>query len=160
MTAPTTTSPRGADTTRIPPPLLFAAPFLFGLAAQQVEPLPFGHRHVTEPLGAAALASGLLLVGWALAAVHRAGTTVVPHHPVTVLLTSGPYALSRNPMYTGLAVAMAGGALLADSWWPLALLPLSATLVSHLAIRPEERYLATGFGDSYTGYCSTVRRWI
>jgi len=92
--------------------------------------------------------------------VIRHRTTIVPHHPVATLLTSGVYRLSRNPMYTGLAIAYVGLALLFDSWWPLALCPLVIVAVRHLVIRPEEEYLTWRFGQTYTDYQSHVRRWI
>jgi protein-S-isoprenylcysteine O-methyltransferase Ste14 len=76
------------------------------------------------------------------------------------LLTGGAYRLSRNPMYTGLAIAYLGLALLLGSWWPLALWPLVIVAVRQLVIRPEEQYLTQRFGQTYAGYQSRVRRWL
>jgi protein-S-isoprenylcysteine O-methyltransferase Ste14 len=95
-----------------------------------------------------------------VAAVIRHRTTIVPHHPVATLLTGGVYRLSRNPMYTGLAVAYLGLALLSGCWWPLALWPLVIVVVRQLVIRPEEHYLTQRFGQTYTDYRSRVRRWL
>jgi protein-S-isoprenylcysteine O-methyltransferase Ste14 len=89
---------------------------------------------------------------------HR--TTIVPHHPVAALLTGGAYRLSRNPMYTGLAIAYLGLALLFGSWWPLTLWLLVIVVVRQLVIRPEEDYLTQRFGQAYTDYQSRVRRWL
>jgi protein-S-isoprenylcysteine O-methyltransferase Ste14 len=55
-------------------------------------------------------------------AVHK--TTIVPHHHPATPITTGVYRVSRNPMYTGLAVAVAGASLVA---------------VRRLVINPEER---------------------
>lgn len=151
---------RGADVMCLPPPLLFAVPFGAGVLLHQILPWRIGARPISTLVGAALLAAGIALVLSGVAAVHRAGTTIVPHHPVSALLTNGPYALSRNPMYTGLAIAATGGALIAGTWWPVALLPASVTAVRQLVIGPEERYLATQFGSRYTQYRSTVRRWL
>jgi len=95
-----------------------------------------------------------------VATVIRHRTTIVPHHPVATLLTGGVYRLSRNPMYTGLAIAYLGLALLFGSWWPLMLWPLVIVAVRHLVIRPEEQYLTQRFGQTYTDYRSRVRRWL
>lgn len=160
MSAPAAATSRGAEVPRLPPPLLFAVPFAAGLLVQRVVPLGLGGRPAAALLGAAVLAAGLLLVLSGVAAVHAAGTTIVPHHPVSALLTGGPYAHTRNPMYTGLAIAVTGGALLAGTWWPLVLLPISIAAVRVLFIGPEERYLAGAFGDRYAHYRSTVRRWL
>jgi len=46
---------------------------------------------------------------------HR--TAIVPHHAVSRLATTGAHRISRNAMYTGLAIAYVGGALLTGSWW-------------------------------------------
>ncbi len=146
----------GAEVTRIPPPLMFAVPFLAGVLLHQVLPWSTG---LPRLLGAPVLAAGVGLVLWAVSAVHRAGTTIVPHLPVTTLLTSGPFALSRNPMYTGLAVAVVGGGPLVGTWWAPALLPVSLVVVRLGVIRPEEQYLLTRFGQRYSDYCASVRRW-
>jgi protein-S-isoprenylcysteine O-methyltransferase Ste14 len=79
---------------------------------------------------------------------------------VKTLITGGIYRLSRNPMYTGLAIMVAGGALLAGTWWPLFTLPLAVLAVRQLAIKPEEAYLAERFGVTYDNYRRSVRRWL
>jgi protein-S-isoprenylcysteine O-methyltransferase Ste14 len=63
-------------------------------------------------------------------------------------------------MYTGLAIAYLGGALLVGSAWPLVTLPLALLAVRGFVIRPEERYLADSFGQSYADYLARVRRWL
>ena len=160
MSASVAGAARGADVIRVPPPLMFGASFALGLLLQQQFPLTLAGRPATAMAGVVVLAGGIAAVLSGVVAVHRAGTTIVPHHLVSVLLTDGPYALTRNPMYAGLAVAVTGGALLAGSWWPIVLLPVSMTAVQLLVIGPEERYLASRFGDRYATYRATVRRWI
>ena len=87
-------------------------------------------------------------------------STIVPHHAVSSLVTTGPYRFSRNPMYAGLAVAHVGGALLAGTWWPLVTLPFAVLAVRQIVIGPEERYLAARFGQVYADYRARVRRWL
>lgn len=79
---------------------------------------------------------------------------------MSTLVTGGVYRLSRNPMYTGLAVFYLGLVLVFGSWWPLLLWPLVIVAVWRLVIRPEERYLSERFGADYTAYRSSVRRWL
>lgn len=122
--------------------------------------LPLGGRPATAVAGAVVLAGGLALAATAVGAVIRHHTTVVPHHAVTNLLTSGPYRLSRNPMYAGPVVAYAGLSLVLGSWWPLVLLPLVVLAMHRLVIRPEERYLGGRFGAAYSAYRTRVRRWL
>ena len=144
----------------IPPPLYYAAGLAGGMAINVVLALPLGGRRATAVAGAVVAALGLALAFAGVAAVVRHRTTIVPHHPVTTLLTGGAYRLSRNPMYTGLAIAYLGLALLFGSWWPLALWPLMIVAVRQLVIRPEEQYLTQRFGQTYTDYQSRVRRWL
>ena len=97
---------------RVPaPPLLFAAPLSATLALQKWLPLPLPGRPVTKTVGAVLTIAGLALSASGAATFRRNRTTLVPHHPVSTLVTKGPYRISRNPMYTGLAAAYVGAAL-------------------------------------------------
>src|SRR5690242_21318540 len=151
---------RGARVIFIPPPLYYAAGLAGGLAVNGLVALPVGGRPVTAVAGVLVAALGLALALAGVVAVIRHRTTIVPHHPVATLVTGGAYRLSRNPMYTGLAIVYLGVALLLGSWWPLALWPLVIVAVRRLVIRPEEHYLTQRFGQAYTDYQSRVRRWL
>ncbi len=155
-----TTATRGARVLFIPPPLYYGAGFAAGMLLHDLVPLPVGGRPATAVAGAAVGGLGLVLTFAGVAGVIRHRTTIVPHHPVAALITTGAYRLSRNPMYTGLAIAYLGGALLAGSWWPIALWPLPILAVERLVIRPEEQYLSERFGRAYADYRSRVRRWL
>ncbi len=151
---------RGARVFPIPPPAYYGAAFGAGMLLQNAIPLDVPGRPVITVVGVAILAAGLALdlAGVAAVIIHR--TTIVPHRPVATLITSGIYRFSRNPMYTGLAVMVGGGALIAGTWWPLLVLPLAVLAVTLLAIKPEEAYLTEHFGSRYTDYQREVRRWL
>jgi protein-S-isoprenylcysteine O-methyltransferase Ste14 len=151
---------QGARVIFIPPPVYYAAGLAGGMAVNGVVALPLGGRRVIAVAGVVVAVLGLTLAVAGIAAVIRHRTTIVPHHPVATLLTGGAYRLSRNPMYTGLAIAYLGLSLLLGSWWPLALWPLVIVAVRQLVIRPEEQYLTQRFGQTYTEYQSHVRRWL
>jgi protein-S-isoprenylcysteine O-methyltransferase Ste14 len=161
--APSSTSPRerGAAV-RFPfPPLLFALPLGVTLALEHtVLPWRMPGQPTTTILGAAMTTAGALfsVSGAATALAHR--TTLAPHHPVSRLVTRGPFRISRNPMYAGLVVAYVGAALWAGTWWPLPLVPLCVLVTDRGVIRPEEAYLTGRFGPEYERYRSRVRRWI
>jgi protein-S-isoprenylcysteine O-methyltransferase Ste14 len=127
---------------------------------QSAVPLDMPSPPVVTIIGAVILVAGLALDLAGVAAVITHRTTIVPHRPVATLITDGIYRVSRNPMYTGLAVMVGGGALLAGTWWPLLLLPLALLAVTLLAIKPEEAYLTEHFGSRYTDYQREVRRWL
>ncbi|WP_067814863.1 methyltransferase family protein [Nocardia inohanensis] len=151
---------RGARVVFIPPPLYYAAALAGGALLDQVIALPVGGRPATAIIGGVAAALGLAFTFSGVAAVIRHRTTIVPHRPVAHLITTGVYRLSRNPMYTGLAVAVTGCALLMGTWWPILLLPVTLVLITFLVIRPEERYLTARFDREYLDYRTAVRRWI
>jgi len=159
MTA-NTQARQGARVIFIPPPLYYAAGLAGGAAINSMVALPLGGRPATALAGVVAIALGLALALAGVAAVVRHRTTIVPHHPAATLLTDGVYRLSRNPMYTGLAIVYLGVTPLLGSWWPLALSPLVILAVRQLVIRPEERYLTQRFGQAYTDYQSQIRRWL
>lgn len=156
--APTHDGPR---VLRIPPPLYYAAAFAAGmLLSGATVPLDIGGRPATAVLGGGVLAAGAAMALAGVAEVVRHRTTIVPHHVVSTLVTTGVYRLSRNPMYTGLAMLYVGGALLVGSWWPVVTLPVALLAVRRLVIDPEERYLASHFAPTYAAYRARVRRWL
>ena len=142
------------------PPLLFAAPLAATLALHKWMPLPLPRRPVARAVGAVLTAAGLALGASGAATFRRYRTTVVPHHPVSTLVTKGPYRISRNPMYTGLAAAYLGAALWVGTWWPLMIAPLPVLATHRWIIVPEEEYLKRRFGAEYERYQSRVRRWL
>lgn len=151
----------GARVVPIPPPLYYAAAFAAGLALRSTgTALSFGTGAATRAGGAGIVAAGVGLAVAGVVQVRRARTTIVPHRPVSALLTNGVYRISRNPMYTGLAIVYSGGSVLAGSWWPLLTGPLALLAVRLLVIRPEERYLTTRFGPTYLDYLARTPRWI
>jgi len=120
-----------------------------------------------DDLGPAAALIGWLLIagfavwnGWCLLLFTRAETGLLPGQSTTRLLTSGPYRLSRNPLYVGLLALYAGCALVADSVVALLLLPVAWAGLHWGAVLPEERYLAPALGAAYEEYCGRVRRWL
>lgn len=145
---------------RFPPPLVFIAGFGVALWLRRWLPLAIGGG-VARPLaGWTFVGAGLALTFLGMWTFVRARTAILPHHAASRLVTGGPYRLSRNPMYGGLSLAYGGGALLADSLWPLILLPLVLWTLYRTVVRREEAYLSDAFGPEYDEYRRRVRRWI
>lgn len=113
----------------------------------------------------AVLIFGALAVGCmaaALIALLRARTTIDPHAPdrTAVLVTSGIYARTRNPMYLAMLLAlMAFAGWLANPFTVLLALAF-IPLVTRVQILPEERALTARFGQPYRSYCASVKRWV
>ena len=83
-----------------------------------------------------------------------------PYSGSTALVTSGPYRLSRNPGYLGMALAFAGISLMTSAVWSLASLVPTLALIEFGVIRREERYLERTFGAEYRDYKARTRRWL
>lgn len=103
---------------------------------------------------------GLLMGAWAISIFHRRGTTHRPGETSSHLVTSGPFRFTRNPMYVGMVLILAGEALLLGSLGPWIVIPLFILAVNADVIPIEEAMLAERFGAEYEGYRQRVRRWI
>jgi protein-S-isoprenylcysteine O-methyltransferase Ste14 len=95
-------------------------------------------------------------------AFHRAHTTVNPWRPhaSSELVVSGIYQRTRNPMYLGLLLALAGWGLYLANLYSLLLGFLFVPYMNRFQIRPEERALEQVFGEAFVEYCKRVRRWL
>lgn len=124
--------------------------------------LPLG-RFIPTPwnlLGLLPLAAGLALNFVADSAFHKAGTTVKPFQESTALLTGGVYRLSRNPMYLGFVLILAGIVILLRSLSPWVILPIFVGLMQVKFIRAEERMMEEKFGPDWLAYKRQVRQWL
>jgi protein-S-isoprenylcysteine O-methyltransferase Ste14 len=147
---------------RIPPPLVaLAIAVLMWLAAHWL-PATSLPRGVTYAAAALVLLAGLVFSIRAMRSFRQAGTTV---NPVRIenasnLVTSGVYRISRNPMYVGVTLDLCALALFLNCFWTLIGPALFVAYTTRFQIMPEERILATKFGDAYRDYCRRVRRWL
>lgn len=78
----------------------------------------------------------------------------------TKILNSGPYAYSRNPMYTGWTILLFGIALVTGNFWIFILLIPVITFTHFFVILREEKFLMETFGKDYGKYKSEVRRYF
>jgi protein-S-isoprenylcysteine O-methyltransferase Ste14 len=143
-----------------PPPLIYFVPLVLGILLHRLWPLRPGKRSGARWLGGSLLLAGIGGIVWALWTMRRAGTPPDPRHPVTHLVTHGPFGLSRNPVYLSFTTIYAGIALLVQSVWAIVFLPLVLLTMQRGVIEREERYLARRFGDDYRHYSTRVRRWL
>lgn len=147
---------------RIPPPLVAAA---FALAMGAVARwLPAASATFPgQAWGAAVLvAAGLGVIAVSVLQFARARTTVNPLDPAaaSALVTEGIFQLTRNPMYLGMALILAGwGCWLGNGAGALLVAGFVAS-ITRLQVIPEERALRAHFGERFDAYAAQVRRWI
>ncbi|MBV8172297.1 MAG: isoprenylcysteine carboxylmethyltransferase family protein [Candidatus Eremiobacteraeota bacterium] len=116
-------------------------------------------------IGVAIALCGELIRIWAVGysgATTRADVVTAPK-----LVTAGPYAMMRNPLYVGNAiiaigftVAFSGGVPLMQSFWLLAFVLVIVIGVYTTIVPLEEEYLARAFGMRFTQYTTLVPRFI
>jgi len=143
--------------------VVFGIPFLVGIALHVLLPfsLPQGVlRQVLIPLGGVLILTGTGFIVSARRAFARFRQPTDPGQPTSQVITTGVFAISRNPLYLGAAFLFGGVALMMNVLWTLATLLVSIVLCHYVLIVPEERYLAAKFGEAYTAYTATVRRWL
>jgi protein-S-isoprenylcysteine O-methyltransferase Ste14 len=113
------------------------------------------------PLGGVLLVVGCFVLAWCAWAFYSRGRgTLAPWDPPRGLVRTGLYRFSRNPMYVGVLLVVAGRAVGFRSW-PLAIYGAILGIAFHLRILLyEEPWLARTFGSEWDTYRSRVPRWI
>lgn len=146
----------------VPPPLIFLATYLAGMAINLVAPLQLMALDgiPIDLIARGVMALGLMLVLLGVAGLARARTAIIPHHEVRTVVSTGIYGHTRNPIYLGFLVTYLGAALWRGDIWPLLTLPFGLGLLKHFVIDLEEAHLQRRFGRHYEEYQRRVRRWI
>jgi protein-S-isoprenylcysteine O-methyltransferase Ste14 len=147
---------------KIPPAVvLLAAMAAMRLTALLAPGLDFDFPRRMAAAGLLALAGiGVALAG--ILALRARATTINPIVPsdTRILVISGIYGWTRNPMYLGLCLALASWGLVLGNFATLAWIPAMAAYLQRFQIQPEERTLARLFGRDYEAYLRKVRRWL
>ena len=87
-------------------------------------------------------------------------TTVKPDENPSTIITEGPFRFSRNPMYFGMLLALAGVSLILGSLTSFAGAVLFVTAMEIKFIPIEEKNMKEAFGEEFEAYRKKVRRWI
>jgi protein-S-isoprenylcysteine O-methyltransferase Ste14 len=111
-------------------------------------------------LGLLPLGIGVFISYRAEAQFHQVKTTVYPFKKASTLVTGGLFRISRNPMYLGFVLVLAGVGILLGSLIPLIIIPTFVALIHSKFILVEERLMAETFGEDWGNYRKKVRRWI
>jgi protein-S-isoprenylcysteine O-methyltransferase Ste14 len=145
----------------IRPPIAWALAVAAGLALQWFIPWHFVPGPIPRiATGAILFAAGFALAVWAIIAFTRAGTQVPTNLPTSRIVAHGPYRFTRNPIYVGFFLGLAGLAVGFDSVWLLVALVAFFFVIRYGVVAREEAYLARKFGEEYRAYTARVRRWL
>lgn len=135
--------------------LVFAQAFHWPSISRQ-EFLPF---EAVGWIGVALCLAGLLLLLWSLVSFGRSFRVGIDEDSPDRLVTTGVFALSRNPIYVAFAVILLGQFLIFSNWILLAYLGAGFWLFHRQVLR-EEKFLNKQYGQAYADYCQRVRRYL
>jgi len=142
------------------PPLVYLVSLVAGSVMQFAMPLQFVPRVLATPLGGALVMVAIGLFSASVKRFRAAGTPVPARKPTTVIVRTGPYRFSRNPIYLAFSLLQLGIAIWVNSLWLIATLVAAVALVHYVVIPREEQYLEGRFGAHYLDYKASVRRWL
>jgi protein-S-isoprenylcysteine O-methyltransferase Ste14 len=131
--------------------LCFAALFVVSVLDYEV-----GWSHVPAyivPIGDLLVAAGLVLI-WLVFRANPFAAAAVNVEPGQTVISTGPYALVRHPMYSGGLLLLLGAPVALGSWWGLVLFPPILALIIW-RLKDEEMYLSTHL-PGYRDYCAKV----
>ena len=142
------------------PPIYFFISLMVMIALHYLVPI---HQLLSTPLryiGGLLVVVGIIITAVAAGSFSRVGTPVVPFEKTTVVVSSGLFRFSRNPMYLGMVMALIGVALLLGSAVAFVPIPIFVCLIQYQFIIREEEFLEKLFEEEYLLYKGKVRRWL
>lgn len=142
------------------PPLIAMLCLLGGLYLDTVFPEGPPISTFFRALGVLPIGLGLWMMIRAVQAFEARGTTHKTWETPSALVTNGPMAISRHPMYLGMALLLAGIGWLMVSTSVMLSGFAFALIIQKFFIMPEEETLERLFGEEYTSYKSRVRMWL
>jgi protein-S-isoprenylcysteine O-methyltransferase Ste14 len=143
---------------RVPPPVIVLVGLLGAWALNWLAPVLLGPP--APELGVPVILMALVLIGWSLAVLVRAGNDPRPDKPDTAFVARGPFRFGRNPIYSGFLLALSGMALIWGTLWGWVAVGGVFLALDFLVVRREEAYLSSRFGEAYDAYKARVRRWF
>lgn len=142
------------------PPILVLILLVVMIALRVVAPGPVLVSYPYNLAGAVLATLGLLVTGSGARLFSRVGTNIRTFNEPGVLVTNGLFRWSRNPMYLGFVLLLAGTAILLGAATPFLAVVLFALIADRWYIAFEERALERKFGEDYAAYMRRTRRWI
>ena len=147
---------------KIPPPIVA---ILCGLGIVYLPDL-FGFEAFEIPLqgwvAGIVIVFGLSFDLMGLLEFRKHATTISPLSPnkSALVVSSGIYRITRNPMYLGLAIVLVGVTIAFGSAIGLLMVLVFVLYITRFQIKPEERILEAKFGEAFVDYKAKVKRWI
>lgn len=146
----------------IPPvPVLIIFASLMGCVALFFPSMTSGLESIVTLAVLMGLAGALLILVSSVSLI-RYKTTLNPMRPelTAVMVKTGVYQYSRNPIYLGLLIILTGWAIYLNNILSMLLVPAFVHYMNRFQIEPEEKALHHRYGTEFEEYRSLVRRWL
>ena len=142
------------------PTVVFAGFLVLGFGLDMIWPAAFLPDSWGLPLGFIVIFAAVSIKLFAVREMVQVKTNLNIRKPANDIATSGPYSVSRNPLYIGMILLNIGIGCIVNSLWIFLLSAGLAAALQKAVIEPEETYLEKKFGDKYLRYKARVRRWF
>jgi protein-S-isoprenylcysteine O-methyltransferase Ste14 len=142
------------------PPLLYLLALATGILISYFFPHHFIDFSVALPIGIIITVLGITSLILAASLFRKNKNPVNPSGSTQLIIGSGIYKYTRNPMYLGLTFIFIGISTITNAWFSFILLFPLLIVCQKGIIEREERYLTRKFGNEYLDYQSKVRRWL
>ncbi len=144
----------------IPPPLLLLGALILSYLASVIAPsLRLGGPSLSL-LGFGIIVVGVGLFIWSIRLFRKHTTTLDPRGKPSLLVTVGPYRISRNPIYLGFLLIALGTAMVFANVLAFVGPLVFFFFINTLVIPFEEDMLTKVFGTAYQTYRGKTRRWV
>jgi protein-S-isoprenylcysteine O-methyltransferase Ste14 len=134
---------------------IFAAAFHWPLINTQ----KFFHSNVIAWIGVGLCFIGLLVLLASLVSFGKSFRVGIDVDQPDKLVTTGIFAVSRNPIYVGFALVLVGQFLVFPNWVPLIYLA-AGLLLFHRQVLREESFMRQHYSEEYAEYRRRVRRYL
>ncbi len=139
------------------PPIILLASFVLQIVLLFSFPISID---LSSLLGLILVISGISLVFVSFRFMRKMKTTFIPDATPEVLISSGPFRFSRNPIYLGMLTFLVGVAFLMSSLSAIIISFVFGVIINFTWISHEEKKLKELFSEDWETYSSKVRRWI
>jgi protein-S-isoprenylcysteine O-methyltransferase Ste14 len=144
----------------LPPPILMLVLLLLAALLTAVAPIGFVAVPFHGPIAVLLILVGLGFSAAGFLTFKSRGTPVRPGSEPTQLILSGPYRITRNPMYLGVLLISIGCFFAVESLWFVVPPILFFWVINFRLIPFEEQLMKEHFGTEYEAYRQRVRRWL
>jgi len=134
---------------------IFAAAFSWPLVSRQ----RFFDEEILSWIGVFFCLLSILILVWSIISLGKSFRVGIDTENPDQLVTSGAFAVSRNPIYVGFWFFLLGQFLIFPNW-VLILYLAAATWLFHRQVLREEAFLKKHYGAAFSEYCQRVRRYL